>query len=259
MNNLLINTNAEADTSIIILAVMLFAAGIAVILIAIFYCFYWLKHSWFSQKNRKRFTGQVFARKTMQYYGVANPQITSSWIWGSFKMWNYRRREKRLSLKPWTFNRKSRWTLNEAMENAYFATLIDKHDKRIWLYRFASRISGFLSAIAFCIGFWLIAPILNLTSGTQIADWELNIFTFIFIAFITFTSWIAVIWRIEILKKSKPFLDDALKKGDITTYEYTIIRRILKLRLWYATAEAIYHSIQLAIRIAIRNSNKLKR
>ncbi len=262
MNNLLINTdkNTGLDTSIIILAVLLLITCVVIVLITLFYFFYWLKHSLFCRKNNKRFNGAVFARKTMQHYGVQNPNVVSAWVWGGYKMWNYNRRQNKLTLKRWTYSRKSRWTLNESMENGYFATLIQKNDKRIWLYRFASKLAGFLSFGAFILGFYLILPLLfSVSKSASLQSWEVNIFTILFVGIVFITSWIAVIWRVEILKKSKSFLDDSLKKGDITLYEYTVIRRILKLRLWYAVAEAIYHSLQLALRIMIKYSNKFKR
>ncbi len=245
------------------LASLLGFTGLILTITGIFYFCYWIKHSWIYRKNNRRFNGANFSRKTMQYYHLNNTNVVARWLFGGFTFWNYSRRLQRLSLKGWTYCRKSIWTLNESMEKGYFATLVEKREKRIWIYRFASPLAGLMLLIAYIIGILLVLPIFGVNvlnnSANALEDSALYaVFAIIFIVLIVVGSWIAVAFRIELFKKTKPFLDNCLKNGDLTPHEYTIIRRILKLRLFYALIQAIYNSLQLALRIAQEYNSRSK-
>ncbi len=243
--------NVKMTPGLIVMATLLAIVGLVMMVTAIVYFIYWIKHSWIHRGNSHNYTGSDFSVKTMRAFGVKkNIEVRSRYFFGGYKFWNYSKARKALTLKPWTARRRSLWTLNEASENAYYATLVEKSAKRRLLYKFSASLSGLLICLVFILGIMIMIPIFQNTNASTFqvngVIWVLNI---IYTAVILIAIWISVLWYIEIVKVMKPFLKKCVKNGELTEQEATIIRRIQKIRLFYAIVVAIYNAIQLAIRI----------
>lgn len=239
-NDTLTDSTAYVFIAICVLAgiVLLLSIGIAIM---------WIKYSLIERNNSKNWTGEDATKWIFNKTGMVNVEIKSSIFY--MKYWNYNKRRGTYKLRPWTFNRRSIWTLMEAAQQAYASSIRATKGKTFWLL---FRLPGIIRAIGVIGGIALMY--LGLKDSTQDwSDWTL-VAIGVIVIFISFL--IAECGRLWVLWRNVPKL---LKESGLTEAELKAINRIYFWRFVYSVAAVILEIVKLVLQIMSKYNNNQKR
>ncbi|NQZ65853.1 MAG: zinc metallopeptidase [Mycoplasmatales bacterium] len=245
MNNFEINGYKLSDSEqIIAIIIIILSALVFVLSIGLFSM--WIYYSWIKRVNSQNYTG---ADLTKYIFDKTNTdvQIKNSWFY--VKYWNYNKRKNTYRLRPWTYSRKSIWTMMEASQQAYVTTIRKEKGKQFWLiFRLPLlfRIIGGIGGISLIF--------LAIHDSNNLNDWDfghwLLVIMGISIIFIGYT--IADVGRVYVLWKN---VLPVIKDSGLSNEELAAIKRIFFWRMIYSIVVVILEILKLIFRIAI-NSNK---
>jgi hypothetical protein len=214
----------------------------------------WIRFSWIKRTNSADYTGADLTNKMFNKAKI-NPEIKNSIFYA--KYWNHNKRRNTYRLRPWTYQRKSIWTMMEASQQAYATIIRQTQPKAFWL---AFRLPGFIKIGGSVISIGLI--IYAFTGSNQIVNGTLTVTQWFIVSIaigILITSMlVSEIWMIWILRRDVPTY---LQDSGLSEYEIKSIKLIFTWRLVYAIARAIAEILRIAIQIASRlnsNSNSSK-
>ncbi len=244
-----IKSNPIIWTIIIVISLVFLVMLVAGI--AIFYL--WIKHSWIRRNNSKNFTGEDVSRKILDKGGLKNTKIFSSFLY--VKYWNFNKRKNTYRLRPWTHNRRSVWTMMEASQQAWVATLRGANKKQYWMIFRLPIVFKIIGAIVGIVTSAMAYSLINKSGGwdglqgnksKQILFW-LDLSIGFSVGAILFM--VAEVGKIYLIRKNVvPYIE----KMGLNQEELKTIKRIYNWRMVYAVAQAILEIIKLLLRIAAR-------
>lgn len=207
----------------------------------------WIRFSWIKRTNSANYTGADLTQKMFDKANI-DPQILNSFFYA--KYWNHNKKKNTYRLRPWTYKRKSIWTMMEASQQAYATILRKNKPKSFWL---AFRLPGFIRLVGLIISISMLAYVfINISTQDvtkfTISEWFI-IGTALLILILTFM--LSEIWMIWILRRDVPKYLEGL---GLNEYEIRCIKTIFTWRLVHAISKAILQIIQIILRIAL-NSN----
>ncbi len=207
----------------------------------------WIYYSWIKRNNSKNYTGEDITKFLFEKTGT-NVEIKKSIFYA--KYWNYNKRKGTHKLRPWTFSRRSVWTMMEASQQAYVTTIRKEKGKQFWwIFRlpFIFRLVGAIAGMALIY--------LGASKETDFNKWDFQnwlwIISGISVIFIGYT--IADAGRVYVFWKNVVPL---LKDSGLSEKELKAINRIYFWRLVYSVVAVILEIIKLIIRLTEFSDNK---
>lgn len=248
MNNIKINGESLTTNEQIIFWIIVGFAGL-VLLLSIGLFSMWIYYSWIRRNNSKNYTGKDITNHIFQKTGT-NVEVKKSWFY--IKYWNYNKKRGTHKLRPWTYDRRSIWTLMEASQQAYATSIRKEKGKQYWLI---FRLPGIFRIIGLIAGIGLmylgLKDVNNLDAITY-GDWTwigLGI-TVVFIGYVIADSGrVFVLWR---------SVTPLLKDSGLQESELKAINRIYFWRLVYSIAVVILELLKLILQIAEKYSRNRK-
>jgi len=201
----------------------------------------WIYYSWIRRNNSKNYTGADITEYMFKKTGT-NVEVKSAWMY--IKYWNYNKRAGTHKLRPWTYNRKSIWTMMEASQQAYATTIRATKGKQFWLiFRIPSifRIIGLLAGAGLIyLGVKDVTGLENLSLDNWV--WIALGISAIFVGYVIADSGrVFVLWRNVV---------PLLKDSGLSDEELKAINRIFFWRLVYSLAIVIVELIKLVLKLA---------
>ncbi len=225
----------------LIIAYVILGIGIAVLLLSLGLFIMWIYYSWIRRGNSKGYTGEDIT-KYMFKTTKTKATVVSSFFY--IKYWNFNKRKATHKLRPWTFKRKSLWTLMEASQQAYATTIRGTKGKQFWIiFRLPTlfKIIGVIgAALTFYFGMKGIESIDQATLTNWV--WFSSAFAILLISY-TFADAgkVFVLW-----KNVVPMLEDS----GLTKMELKAINRIFFWRLVYSIVIVIVELAKTVFEVA---------
>ena len=211
----------------------------------------WIRFSWIKRTNSANYNGCDLTKKMFSKSNM-NTSIINSIFYA--KYWNHNKRKDTYRLRPWTYKRKSIWTMMEASQQAYATIIRKSNPKAFW---FAFRLPGFIKIAGAIISIGLI--VFAFTSLATFKNNTINLnlkgmFAAVMgISVLIISMLVSEIWMIWILRRDVPkYLEDS----GLNEYEIKSIKLIFTWRLVYAIARALAEIIRLILQILSRLNSK---
>jgi len=218
------------------------------LLIGLAYTLHWIYYSWIKRNNSRGINGGDITQELFNKKGI-NASIKSSFFY--IKYWNHNKRLDRHKLRPWTYHRRSVWTMMEASQQAYATIIRSSEPKTFWL---AFRLPKLIQILGTIISFLILITTIFLWSKNNPngADdpnapvWQLWLGISVAIGILfAITLW-ATVWRANILRKNVP----PLLEGILNDHEIKVIKRIFWLAFLQAIIKSILETLKTILRMA---------
>lgn len=215
------------------------ALGGVVAIFGIAFLVVWIKYSWIKNNNSLNVTGGQLTEEIFKRNGVS-AQVRPRWMY--VKYWNHNKRRDTYALRPWTYERKSIWTLMEATQQAYATTIRQTKPKTFYL---AFRMPNLIGIVSSLVGVGIIAYMIY--KNDEISGWKDFTILGLAISIIVVGQATSFLWRAAHIKKHAIGL---IRDLGFTDQELRQIQFIYTFVLAMAIARMIYELIKLAFKIA---------
>lgn len=227
------------------------AIGIIVFILGFGLFVLWIRYSLVKRNNSLNYTGADVTGAIFNKTGI-NVEIKNSLFYS--KYWNHNKKRGTYRLRPWTYSRKSIWTMMEASQQAYATTIRETDKAQFWIaFRLPQLVMSIGGLIGIALTFWGVWAITSNNVDPYSASWKTWSLIISGLSIIALSSIYATCWRAWCLKKNVVPL---IKDLGFSEYELKAIQRIFNWAFLYSIANAILQTLRVILSIAdSRNSN----
>lgn len=260
-NSLLFSVNQNDpktwSTSLIVLASLVTIVGVILFVVTMIWFFTWIKYSWFHRENSANLTGGELSQKYLKTYGINAKRIkfkgfsnvNSITVEPRFfylRPYLFSNGNFTLRLLPWTYHRRSIYTLATAMESTWAVSSSNSSRFNTFWWDFSRKITLFFILIPFALAILFALSYANsLINLSAESDNIISIVLLILgsILLILFSS-IQMIFYVKSRKEICQNLVNILNEKEIRA-----IRWIFQIKFIYYLIRMIYEILQLILRI----------
>lgn len=263
MNNLLVavdpNNLATWSTSLIVLGSLVAVVGIILFLVTMIWFVTWIKYSWFTRENSANLTGGELSKSYLQTYGINAQRIkfkgfgnvNSITVEPKFfylRPYLINNGHFTLRLLPWTYERRSLYTLAMAMESTWAVSSANSSRFNTFWWDFSRKITLFFILIPF--GLAVLFALSPSNAWITLSESSANTFSIVLsilgsILLIIFSSMQMIFYA----KSRKEICKNLI--GILNEKEIRAINWIFQIKFIYYLIRMIYEILQLIFRIVM--------
>lgn len=252
------------STSLIIVAIMLATVGVILFVVTMIWFITWIKYSWFHRENSANLTGGDLAKTYIQKYGINAPRIkfkgfgnlNSVTVEPKFfylRPYLINNGHFTLRLLPWTYQRRSIYSLAMAMESSWAVSSVKSSRFNTFWWDFSRKLTLFFILVPIVLALlFALSPNyawITLSSGSaNVLSIILSILGSIFL--IVYAS-----MQLLFYAKSRKEICSNLV-GILNEKEIRAIGWIFQIKFVYYLIRIIYEVLQFILRIMIYSQSE---